>query len=159
MYVKCTVVFKNKKNTKVWRIAINIPASEEACLNPLIVFQCNEKMTSSHPPTTATTLGSDQSLCNHLKCFCSPNLMYTNGRFGNWSKDLWIWFFLNFSRKYLLPPLIFRKLLFRWYRVICYFKNGYISIKNSFKIKEKTSLPYFGVKLSCVCLMFAYRKK
>ena len=22
----------------------------------------------------------------------------------------------------------------------------------------KTSLPYFGVKLSCVCLMFAYRK-
>ena len=23
----------------------------------------------------------------------------------------------------------------------------------------KTSLPYFGVKLSCVCLMFAYRKK
>ena len=22
-----------------------------------------------------------------------------------------------------------------------------------------TSLPYFGVKLSCVCLMFAYRKK
>ena len=25
--------------------------------------------------------------------------------------------------------------------------------------KGKTSLPYFGVKLSCVCLMFAYRKK
>ena len=25
--------------------------------------------------------------------------------------------------------------------------------------KMKTSLPYFGVKLSCVCLMFAYRKK
>ena len=23
----------------------------------------------------------------------------------------------------------------------------------------KTSLPYFRVKLSCVCLMFAYRKK
>ena len=23
----------------------------------------------------------------------------------------------------------------------------------------KTSFPYFGVKLSCVCLMFAYRKK
>ena len=23
----------------------------------------------------------------------------------------------------------------------------------------KTNLPYFGVKLSCVCLMFAYRKK
>ena len=23
----------------------------------------------------------------------------------------------------------------------------------------RTSLPYFGVKLSCVCLMFAYRKK
>ena len=42
---------------------MNIPASEEACLNPLIVFQCNEKMTSSPPPTTATTLGSDQSLC------------------------------------------------------------------------------------------------
>ena len=26
-------------------------------------------------------------------------------------------------------------------------------------IKRKTSLPYFRVKLSCVCLMFAYRKK
>ena len=25
--------------------------------------------------------------------------------------------------------------------------------------KESTSLPYFGVKLSCVCLMFAYRNK
>ena len=25
--------------------------------------------------------------------------------------------------------------------------------------KEITSLPYFGVKLSCVCLMFAYRNK
>ena len=25
--------------------------------------------------------------------------------------------------------------------------------------KLQTSLPYFGVKLSCVCLMFAYRKK
>ena len=24
--------------------------------------------------------------------------------------------------------------------------------------KLQTSLPYFGVKLSCVCLMFAYRK-
>ena len=24
---------------------------------------------------------------------------------------------------------------------------------------NETSLPYFGVKLSCVCLMFAYRKK
>ena len=24
---------------------------------------------------------------------------------------------------------------------------------------KRTSLPYFGVKLSCVCLMFAYRKK
>ena len=24
---------------------------------------------------------------------------------------------------------------------------------------ETTSLPYFGVKLSCVCLMFVYRKK
>ena len=23
----------------------------------------------------------------------------------------------------------------------------------------KTSFPYFGVKLSCVCLLFAYRKK
>ena len=23
----------------------------------------------------------------------------------------------------------------------------------------KTSLPYFGVKLSCVCLMFAHRKR
>ena len=30
----------------------------------------------------------------------------------------------------------------------------------SFGMKcEGTSLPYFGVKLSCVCLMFAYRKK
>ena len=26
-------------------------------------------------------------------------------------------------------------------------------------IKTLTSLPYFGVKLSCVCLMFAYRIK
>ena len=25
--------------------------------------------------------------------------------------------------------------------------------------KVITSLPYFGVKLSCVCLLFAYRKK
>ena len=25
--------------------------------------------------------------------------------------------------------------------------------------KDTTSLPYFRVKLSCVCLMFAYRKK
>ena len=29
----------------------------------------------------------------------------------------------------------------------------------NFKINISTSLPYFGVKLSCVCLMFAYRKK
>ena len=27
------------------------------------------------------------------------------------------------------------------------------------EFKSKTSLLYFGVKLSCVCLMFAYRKK
>ena len=27
------------------------------------------------------------------------------------------------------------------------------------KVVITTSLPYFGVKLSCVCLMFAYRKK
>ena len=26
-------------------------------------------------------------------------------------------------------------------------------------LKHFTSLPYFEVKLSCVCLMFAYRKK
>ena len=26
-------------------------------------------------------------------------------------------------------------------------------------IQKYTSLPYFGVKLSCVCLMFADRKK
>ena len=25
--------------------------------------------------------------------------------------------------------------------------------------RNKTSFPYFGVKLSCVCLMIAYRKK
>ena len=25
--------------------------------------------------------------------------------------------------------------------------------------KIETSFPYFGVKLSCVCLLFAYRKK
>ena len=24
---------------------------------------------------------------------------------------------------------------------------------------KQVSLPYFGVKLSCVCIMFAYRKK
>ena len=30
----------------------------------------------------------------------------------------------------------------------------------SLNVKQlKTSLPYFGVKLSCACLMFAYRKK
>ena len=28
-----------------------------------------------------------------------------------------------------------------------------------FVTADKTSLPYFGVKLSCVCLMFADRKK
>ena len=28
-----------------------------------------------------------------------------------------------------------------------------------FNLQSETSLPYFGVKLSCVCLMFAYRKK
>ena len=28
-----------------------------------------------------------------------------------------------------------------------------------FLILAMTSLPYFRVKLSCVCLMFAYRKK
>ena len=27
------------------------------------------------------------------------------------------------------------------------------------KYYKMTSLPYFGVKLSCVCLMFAYRKE
>ena len=26
-------------------------------------------------------------------------------------------------------------------------------------INYRTSLPYFGVKLSCVCLMFAYRRE
>ena len=29
---------------------------------------------------------------------------------------------------------------------------------NFLLFKLITSLPYFGVKLSCVCLMFAYRK-
>ena len=28
-----------------------------------------------------------------------------------------------------------------------------------FQFEEETSLPYFEVKLSSVCLMFAYRKK
>ena len=28
-----------------------------------------------------------------------------------------------------------------------------------YRKKEATSLPYFGVQLSCVCLMFADRKK
>ena len=40
---------------------------------------------------------------------------------------------------------------------ICYVMGTEI-----FKIEEEmteTSLPYFGVKLSCVCLMYAYRKK
>ena len=32
-------------------------------------------------------------------------------------------------------------------------------ITNSNTLSKKTSFPYFGVKLSCVCLMFAYRKK
>ena len=33
-------------------------------------------------------------------------------------------------------------------------------INRSFSISksDKTSFPYFGVKLSCVCLMIAYRK-
>ena len=31
--------------------------------------------------------------------------------------------------------------------------------KSKKHISRQTSLPYFGVKLSCVCLMFAYRKK
>ena len=29
---------------------------------------------------------------------------------------------------------------------------------NPQNFEMETSLPYFGVKLSCVCLMFAYRK-
>ena len=34
------------------------------------------------------------------------------------------------------------------------------SLQNSSELnKGETSLPYFGVTLSCVCLMFAYRKK
>ena len=36
--------------------------------------------------------------------------------------------------------------------------TGLEDIKSIDKIEE-TSLPYFGVKLSCVCLMFPYRKK
>ena len=35
----------------------------------------------------------------------------------------------------------------------------YSRISNSTLYREQTSLPYFGVKLSCVCLMFAYRKR
>ena len=38
--------------------------------------------------------------------------------------------------------------VFVCYKILKFFEN-----------KTKTSLPYFGVKLSCVCLMFAYRKK
>ena len=37
--------------------------------------------------------------------------------------------------------------------------NGLKRLKIGFKCKSWTSLPYFRVKLSCVCLMFAYRKK
>ena len=33
------------------------------------------------------------------------------------------------------------------------------NVKLNVFTKEKTSLPYFRVKLSCVSLMFAYRKK
>ena len=34
----------------------------------------------------------------------------------------------------------------------------FIEIWKNWKMKQ-TSFPYFGVKLSCVCLMSAYRKK
>ena len=34
------------------------------------------------------------------------------------------------------------------------YSSAYLNISDS----EETSLPYFGVKLSCVCLVFAYRK-
>ena len=34
-----------------------------------------------------------------------------------------------------------------------------LNLESVLKQQGKTSLPYFGVKLSCVCLMFAYRKK
>ena len=34
----------------------------------------------------------------------------------------------------------------------------YVALR-AIKMQQITSLPYFRVKLSCVCLMFAYRKK
>ena len=39
------------------------------------------------------------------------------------------------------------------------FKSRHWQYTNSRSTLMDTSLPYFGVKLSCVCLMFAYRKK
>ena len=39
-------------------------------------------------------------------------------------------------------------------------RNMYLEIYFYYiQLLDTTSLPYFGVKLSCVCLMFAYKKK
>ena len=37
--------------------------------------------------------------------------------------------------------------------------GGEMSVTTAVYMVIITSWPYFGVKLSCVCLMFAYRKK
>ena len=38
-------------------------------------------------------------------------------------------------------------------------KDWFNNLHHKINCKSKTSLPYFSVQLSCVCLMFAYRKK
>ena len=53
----------------------------------------------------------------------------------------------QYSCHYSRIPLTFIKL-----------DNDQVFFIKSLHIKVNTSLPYFGVKLSCVCLMFAYRK-
>ena len=45
-----------------------------------------------------------------------------------------------------------------WNMILCMYRY-YINGINDKYTRETTSLPYFGVKLSCVSLMFAYRKK
>ena len=134
---------------ELWSSMLLIPDSGDTCVDddlswPRITHPQSRRMRGTSPSCP----GSSHS---HPSCWCHPH-----------------W---HHSETHTCPaPAIFFSLgIFssNINTILLKYQRLYIneSIKKSWNkwrlyvITDKTSLPYFGVKLSCVCLMFAYGKK
>ena len=92
---------------------------------------------------------------------CTAKTVFENPKgppFGCWKKKF---FESSFYQSHVVAFVL---TIPKWYNtwvLQIFFVNIWSKIffKIFFSNLKKTSFPYFGVKLSCVCLMIAYRKK